>query len=143
MNEAERYLEEKARAATSLLRPDGFNGASYAEQSAETKRDVHEPVQSLSENPAGTPKQKGFAIASLVCAILGGYASTLTIPAIICGHMALYKMKKRPQRYSGKGLAIAGLIIGYAGLILALVLGAVRAKNNDMLERYHQSLRGY
>jgi len=142
MNEAERYLEEKSRTATSIIRPDGINGASYAEQSSEIKRDGQEPIPPLSENPAGTPKQKGFAIASLVCAILGGYASTLTIPAIICGHLALYKMKKSPKIYSGKGLAIAGLIIGYAGLILALVLGAVRAKNNDMLERYHQSLRG-
>lgn len=73
-------------------------------------------------------KKKGLAIASLVCGIIGGYpwASTASIVAIICGHIALYKIKKDPNTYAGKGLAIAGLILGYLGLVLAIALGIMR-----------------
>jgi len=71
-------------------------------------------------------KKKGLAIVSLVCGIIGGYASTVSIIAVICGHLALNKIKKDPNLYSGKGLAIAGLILGYLGLAIGLVLGIMR-----------------
>ena len=71
-------------------------------------------------------KKKGLAIVSLVCGIIGGTFSTASIVAIICGHIALYKIKKDPNTYAGKGLAIAGLILGYLGLVLAIVLGIMR-----------------
>jgi len=44
----------------------------------------------------------------------------LAIPAVVCGHMALSNIKKRPQ-LGGKGLAIAGLIIGYVGGVFWLL----------------------
>jgi len=73
-------------------------------------------------------KKKGLAITSLVCGIIGGYswASTASIIAIICGHLALHNIKKDPNTYTGKGLAIAGLILGYLGLVLAVALGIMR-----------------
>jgi len=51
-------------------------------------------------------KKKGLAIASLVCGIIGGTFSTASIIAVICGHIALYKIKKDPNIYAGKGIAI-------------------------------------
>ena len=71
-------------------------------------------------------KKKGLAIVSLVCGIIGGYTSTVSIIAVICGHLALNRIKKDPNLYSGKGLAIAGLILGYLGLAIGLVLGIMR-----------------
>ncbi|NQV00099.1 MAG: DUF4190 domain-containing protein [Parcubacteria group bacterium] len=73
-------------------------------------------------------KKKGLAIASLVLGIIGGYpwASTASIVAVICGHIALYKIKKDSNAYTGKGFAIAGLILGYLGLVIAIVLGIMR-----------------
>jgi len=71
-------------------------------------------------------KKKGLAIASLVCGIIGGIFSTASIIAIICGHIALHKMKKDPNIYTGRGFAIAGLILGYLGLVLAITLGIMR-----------------
>lgn len=52
---------------------------------------------------------------SLVCCgfILG-------IPAVICGHLALSKLQKEPQ-LRGKGLATAGLIIGYVAIAFWLM----------------------
>jgi len=71
-------------------------------------------------------KKKRLAIASLVCGIIGGWASIMSIVAIICGHIALYKIKKDPNAYAGKGFAVAGLILGYLGLALAIALGIAR-----------------
>ncbi|MEN9359242.1 MAG: hypothetical protein RL095_777 [Verrucomicrobiota bacterium] len=66
------------------------------------------------------------SIAALICgvlAIVGGFfcgcCCLLAIPAVICGHLGL-KSAKREDSPTGKGLALAGLIIGY--LILALLL---------------------
>lgn len=76
------------------------------------------------ENDKIQPKQKkALAIASLVFGIIGGSLSTLSIPAIICGHIALVKIKKDSRAYGGRGMAIAGLIFGYFGLVLAIANG--------------------
>lgn len=71
-------------------------------------------------------EKKGLAIASLICGIIGGWASTASIPAVICGHLSLSKIKKNPKVYGGKGMAIAGLVLGYVSLILAVILGTMR-----------------
>jgi uncharacterized membrane protein len=56
-----------------------------------------------------------LGLLSLVCCgfILG-------IPAVICGHLALSKFQKEPQ-LQGKGLATAGLIIGYIAIAFWLI----------------------
>ncbi len=147
MNEAERYLEEKARTKTSPVPVDRAQTSLAGEVRLGSTPESHCSVNDPCGIAGASPKHKGLAIASLVCAILGGYASTLTIPAIVCGHLALNKIKKDPQRNSGRGLAIAGLVIGYFGLILALALGTVRSmaktQLQESLERYEQSGRGY
>jgi hypothetical protein len=63
----------------------------------------------------------GLAIASLVLAILwlGGVGSVL---GVIFGHVSRSQIKKRPQR--GGGIALAGLVIGYLGIIGSAVLYA-------------------
>jgi peptidyl-prolyl cis-trans isomerase B (cyclophilin B) len=68
-------------------------------------------------------KKKGLAIASLVCAIVGGWASPTTLPAVICGHIALSRIKQRPHEFGGSALAMTGLILGYLGLLQAAILG--------------------
>ena len=70
--------------------------------------------------------KKTLAISSLVCALIGGYFSTVSIIAIVLGHIAMHKIKKDPQQFSGKGFAIAGLILGYLGLAIGLVIGVIR-----------------
>jgi peptidyl-prolyl cis-trans isomerase B (cyclophilin B) len=44
----------------------------------------------------------------------------LGIPGVICGHLALSKLQKEPQ-LQGKGLAIAGLVIGYVAIAFWLI----------------------
>ena len=80
-------------------------------------------------------QKKGLAIASLICGIIGGWASTASIPAVICGHIALVKIKKEPTAYGGRGMAIAGLVLGYIGLVLAVALGTMRGLLRVQLEQ--------
>lgn len=58
-----------------------------------------------------------LSIASLISGLLGIFPA-----AIVCGHLALRKMRK--EQHSGKDLAVAGLFLGYLVLLL-LVTGAV------------------
>ncbi|MGH9416333.1 MAG: DUF4190 domain-containing protein [Terriglobales bacterium] len=69
----------------------------------------------------------GMAIASLVLGILWLYWIG-SILAIIFGHIALNQIRRAPAASQGKGMAIAGLILGYAGIVvfvLAIVVLAV------------------
>jgi hypothetical protein len=63
-----------------------------------------------------------FAIWSLVCGCLSILCGLLTsIPAIILGHMGLAEIKRNPA-LQGRGMATAGLIIGYVFLGLSIIL---------------------
>jgi hypothetical protein len=69
--------------------------------------------------PVPSPQQKtcGLAIASLVCSLIPfGF-----LPGIICGHMASKKIKATPG-LQGRGLAKAGLIIGYISLAITVLV---------------------
>jgi len=72
---------------------------------------------------AMTPSTNGLAIAALVLGIVCVYWVT-SILAIIFGHIALSQIRVSGQR--GRGLAIAGLVLGYAWLgLLALLIVVV------------------
>jgi hypothetical protein len=65
-------------------------------------------------------KNEPLAIWSFVLGIVGllGFCCgpVLGIAAVICGHLALSKLRTRPD-LEGRGLAIAGLIIGYFAIV--------------------------
>lgn len=72
----------------------------------------------------------GLAIASLVLGIVGMLCGLLPgIGAIICGHIALKQIADPANRLAGRGMAIAGLVLGYISLVvlvfwvLIMVLG--------------------
>lgn len=56
-----------------------------------------------------------LAIIALVCALIG-----LSIPAVIVGHIGLSKIKTTGQQ--GRGLAIAGLVLGYLGIVVGFIV---------------------
>jgi hypothetical protein len=65
------------------------------------------------------PGTNGLAIAALVLGILWLYWVG-SILAVIFGHIALSQIRHTGQR--GRGLAIAGLVLGYVGLALFLLV---------------------
>jgi len=77
-------------------------------------------------NAPVTPQNSGLAIASLVLGIIGmlvcGVGVLLGIPAVICGHMALPKIKRSGGAVTGSGMAIAGLVTGYVAIVFSLLL---------------------
>ena len=81
--------------------------------------------------PAVGPQQtSGKAIASLVCGIINIFP--LFIVAIILGHISLSEIKKSGGRLKGEGLAIAGLIMGYLGIVaipFILIVAAIAIPN--------------
>src|SRR5258708_3576810 len=73
--------------------------------------------------PAPAPRTAPIAIVSLVLAILSFFCGAFltAIPAIVCGHVAWSAIKKSGGALNGKGIAIAGLILGYVAIPIAVL----------------------
>jgi hypothetical protein len=72
--------------------------------------------------PSGA-RTNGFAIASIIFALVW-FAWMGSVAAVVCGHIALRQIRDGGGRQGGRGLAVAGLALGYAEL-LALVAAVV------------------
>ena len=64
-----------------------------------------------------------LAIVSLVTGLLGwSFVPWLgSIVAVITGHLARTEIRREPERLEGDGMAVAGLVLGYAMLVLSLL----------------------
>ncbi|ANP73847.1 DUF4190 domain-containing protein [Cryobacterium arcticum] len=84
--------------------------------------------------PNAADKWNVLAIISLVSAFF------VSLAAVICGHIALSQIKKTGEK--GRGLAIAGLVLGYVGLIggiifiIVIVLATIAGINNGSYSTY-------
>jgi Domain of unknown function (DUF4190) len=70
--------------------------------------------------PAPRPGTNGLAIASLITAFTGFLCCIGSIVAIVLGTIALDQIKR--TREGGYGLAVAGIVLGAAGLVVALII---------------------
>jgi hypothetical protein len=111
------------------LSKDEFDGRLENAFAARTYADLDQIVADLpalrptAVTPAVTPvaRTNGLAIASLACAIAQfAFGPLATIPAIVLGHMARHQIKRTGEQ--GAGLALAGLILGWAAVILGILL---------------------
>lgn len=91
--------------------PGAYPGQSYA------------PAQNYGSGyqVTGYAPTNGLAIASLVCGLVQflGFWIVSGIPAIIMGHIARRQIKLSGEQ--GDGMALAGLILGYIGLVLGII----------------------
>ena len=74
------------------------------------------------------PKTSGMAIASLVLSLVGFFWILPVIGSVlgvIFGHMALGEIKRSGGVVEGQGLAIAGLVIGYVGVGILVILACL------------------
>jgi hypothetical protein len=103
------------------LRDDGRITQDEYEELLATLRRTGE-VQPGPSAPAQTQpgRTSGLAVASLVLSLVGPIICITCIPAIICGHIALAQIGKSAA-VKGRGLALAGVIIGYVVLGLSIV----------------------
>jgi hypothetical protein len=76
------------------------------------------------------PPTSGLAIASMVCGIVAPCLCHLAIvpaiPAVICGHLAMTRIREDPL-IPGRGMALAGLILGYIFIALTIFVAAAAA----------------
>ncbi len=79
------------------------------------------------------PTTNGYATASLVCSLVGIFVPILaSVLAIFFGVVALNQIGSSNGRYEGRGLAIAGIVIGAVGVVLGIcVVGAIIVALND------------
>ncbi|MHB1594817.1 MAG: DUF1707 and DUF4190 domain-containing protein [Streptosporangiaceae bacterium] len=117
-----------------------FNSRSTAVQMAKTYGELAAVAADLPTRIPGQPPQtfpgfpgkpvqaggapmpaNGLAVASLACGICQVFAWGVgPIAAIILGHLARRQIRRTGQR--GAGMALAGLILGYAGLVLTTLV---------------------
>jgi hypothetical protein len=73
----------------------------------------------------GRPREgSGLAVGALVCSILGIFVCFLvTVAGIVMGHIAHGKAKRGEA--DGQGVALAAIIVGYAGIALNIALVAL------------------
>ncbi len=91
--------------------------------------------------PASAPETSKLAIWALVCGCLSLLCSLFaSIPAIILGHMGLAEIKKNPA-LQGRGMAMAGMILGYVFttlivlyIIFVVVLVAMGSQVKDVFK---------
>jgi hypothetical protein len=78
----------------------------------------------MSPSESASAPTSTAAILSLVFGILGwvGLPVLGSIVAIVCGHMARAEIRKAGVALQGDGLAIAGLVLGWAQLAMTALL---------------------
>jgi type IV pilus assembly protein PilA len=91
------------------------------------------PVQTSTATPRPVTLEKtsGLAIASLIFGILFLFFP-LPVLAVVFGHISLSQIKKSAGRLGGRGMAIAGLVLGYMGIAfvpLILIVAAIAIPN--------------
>ena len=69
-------------------------------------------------------KTNAMGIVSLICSLVGLFflGPILEPLAIIFGGVGISQCNKYPNLYTGKGFAVAGLVIGIIGLVIGLLI---------------------
>ena len=75
-------------------------------------------------------QQNSISRLALVSIILGFLSNVLLgavtgIPAIICGHIVRSRLKGKTEQLRSKRLALAGIILGYSGVIITIIVTTV------------------
>jgi hypothetical protein len=66
-------------------------------------------------------KKSGRAVASLILGLLS-FLPLVGVLAVIFGHGAKASIRRSERRLSGKGMATAGLVLGYGSVVVWIFL---------------------
>ena len=82
------------------------------------------PASPYTTGPSPVVRQtNAMALVSLISGILGWTLVPLlgSIVAVVCGHMARAEIRRNPDTQEGDGLAVAGLVLGWAVIGLGIL----------------------
>jgi hypothetical protein len=93
------------------------------------------------------PANNGFAIAGLVLGIFSltaglcccCYGMPFNVLGLICSIIALGQINANPNRYQGKGVAIAGLVLCIVSIVITVVLLIIFGITGSM-DRWNQQM---
>jgi hypothetical protein len=80
------------------------------------------PAAGASYGYTGVPKNNGLAIAAMVCSFFFWIYGLGAILGIVFGFIARSQIKKSNGTQRGEGMALAGIIIGFAGIVIGIIL---------------------
>ena len=103
-------------------------GASVPRRAGSVRRAVRRGMMMM----GGQPKFSPLAIISMITGILSiptcfcscfapGLNSPLAIAGLVCGILAMNKIRAEPKMWRGTGMAIAGIVTGALGMLLVLL----------------------
>ena len=70
--------------------------------------------------PMVAPRTNGMAIAALVCGVGGFFVFPASFAAVVLGHVARREILRTGE--AGSGMATAGLVLGYIGTVIGILL---------------------
>ncbi len=70
--------------------------------------------------PVLAPRTNGMAIAALACGIGGFFVFPASFAAVVLAHIARREIRRTGE--AGDGMATAGLVLGYIGSVLGVLL---------------------
>jgi hypothetical protein len=63
-----------------------------------------------------------LSVVSITIGLCCCYGFPFNIAGIICSFLGLRQVRAQPERYTGRGLAIAGIIVGAVSIVVGLLL---------------------
>ena len=131
----------KAAYGEGRLTKEEFDSRSARVLAARTYADLAAIVADLPSGPGPVAQYQGFypqvvsaaptnglAVGAMICGILEIFLGFTAVPAVILGHAARAQIKRTGER--GDGMAVAGLVLGYLGILGWLFLILVIAGNS-------------
>lgn len=133
LNDGEYLMQQADDAPPTIMmnQPRVTNQTNWQESQYQPPAPWQNQPQGMQNQQFGVPalsqgQEQTLPIVSLVLGVLslificcyGGI--WLGLPAIIIGYLGMSNADKEPNRYSGKGMAIAGMIIGGVSFLAAL-----------------------
>lgn len=124
----------KAAFGEGRLTQDEFESRTARTMAAKTYGELGAIVADLPVGPLGPPAgyyppaapaepTNGVAIGSMVFSLVGLFMPLMLVPGLVMGHVARDQIRVHGQR--GDGYAVAGLVFGYLGVALWVLIIAV------------------